>query len=189
MKERGGRMNGAWQRWLLSVVVGLLVFTGLSSPATADDAPSSISTKTIDQNLHLALRDVINQGADLFNQSDHRGCYYLFVGALKAARSQLGHHPDVQKIIDDSLARTEQYPSMGRRAWTLRKTLDQVRDKINPNPGKSSEKKTEETQPSKPSEQKPADKKPEDKKSEDKKNSVDKKPTDKKPGEPKPPDK
>src|SRR5215467_13592908 len=89
------------------VVAGLAILLGTGLPAAAQDAASpSVSTKTIDQNLHRVLRDVINQGADLFNQGDQRGCYYLYRGALITARSQLGHHSSVQKLIDEGLSRT-----------------------------------------------------------------------------------
>jgi len=121
------------------LIVGLWVYAGTGLPAAADDKTTTIDSKTVDQNLHRVLRDVINRGADLFNQGDHRGCYYLFQGALMTARSQLGHHPDVQKIIDDSLSGSDPSASMGRRAWALRGVLDQVREKINPNPSKPAE--------------------------------------------------
>ena len=83
------------------LIIGLLMFCETRLPAAADDGVGSVGTKTIDENLHRVLRDVINRGADLFNQGDQRGCYYLFQGALITARSQLGHHSDVQKIIED----------------------------------------------------------------------------------------
>lgn len=123
------------------VVVLCVLITGTRLPAAADDGAGSISTRTIDENLHRVLRDIINRGADLFNQGDHRGCYYLFQGALITARSQLSHHPDAQKIIDQGLSGTDPSSSMGRRAWALRGVIDQVRDKINPNPSKPAERK------------------------------------------------
>jgi hypothetical protein len=96
---------------------------------------------------------------------------------LITARSQLGHHPDVQKLIDEGLTRTEQ-GSTGKRAWVLRKLLDDVREKINPNPKKS----TDKTKPGEsPSAKPPKETKTENKTKEGK--------GDKKPGEPKPPDK
>jgi len=128
------------------LVVSLVILVGIGLPAAAQDALSqSVSSKTIDQNLHRVLRDVINQGADLFNQGDQRGCYYLYRGALITARSQLGHHSSVQKLIDEGLSRTNAENSMGRRAWALRGVLDQVRDQINPNPSKPAEKKSAES--------------------------------------------
>jgi hemoglobin len=138
-------MNLFWRRCPAGLIAGLLISAG---PATAaDDQSGSVSFRTIDQNLHGVLREVINQGADLFNQGDQRGCYYLYRGALITARSQLGHHVDVQKLIDEGISRTDAVASMGRRAWALRGVLDQVRDKINPNPSKPGEKKSAESRP------------------------------------------
>jgi hypothetical protein len=154
--------------------------------AVADDAAGSVSTKSVDQNLHVVLRDVINQGADIFNQGDQAGCYRLFQGALMTARSQLAHHPDVQKLIDEGLTRTEQ-GSTGKRAWVLRKLLDDVRDKINPNPKKTSEK-TKAVESPIPPEKKKGDVKPNETKSETDKTEGGS-PPEKKSGEAKPPDK
>jgi hemoglobin len=138
----------SWRLWATALVAGLVILVEIGVPAAAQDATSpSVSTKAIDQNLHRVLRDVINQGADLFNQGDQRGCYYLYRGALITARSQLGHRAGVQKLIDEGLSRTNAENSMGRRAWALRAVLDQVRDQINPNPSKPSEKKAAETRP------------------------------------------
>jgi hemoglobin len=135
-----------------SLIASLCIFVGTGSTVAADDKAGSISTHTVDENLHRALRDVINRGADLFNQGDQRGCYYLFQGALITARSQLSHHPDVQKTIDNGLSALDPSASMGRRAWALRGVLDQVRDKINPNPSKPAERKpTTSSEPAKKS--------------------------------------
>jgi hypothetical protein len=169
--------------WLVSLATGLLLVVG-ANPCFAADEAGSVSTKSIDQDLHLALRDVINLGADIFNQGDQAGCYRLFQGSLMTARSQLGHHPEVQKLIDDGLTRTEQ-GSTGKRAWVLRKLLDDVRDKINPNPKKSTEK-TKPGESISPPEKKKSEVKPNETKSETNKTKEEK---DKKPGDPKPPDK
>jgi hypothetical protein len=171
--------------WLVFLATGLLLVVGANPCFPADDA-GSVSTKSIDQSLHLALRDVINQGADIFNQGDQAGCYRLFQGALMIARSQLSHHPDVQKLIDEGLTRTEQ-GSTGKRAWVLRKLLDDVRDKINPNPKKPSDKtKPGESPSTKPPGKKEGELKQNETKSETNKSKEGK---DKKPGDPKPPDK
>jgi hemoglobin len=150
-RDAMNQIRGLFSAGLISCLVILAVKGSL--PA-ADDAAGTISTKTIDQNLHRVLRDVINRGADLFNQKDQRGCFYLFQGALITARSQLGHHPDAQKLIDDGLAGANQ-SSMDRRAWALRGVIDQVRDKINPNPSKPADAKpTKPLEPKKPEAQK-----------------------------------
>jgi hypothetical protein len=182
--ERRGTVIYLSRGWLVSLATGLLLVVGANPCFAADDA-GSVSTKSIDQNLHLALRDVINLGADIFNQGDQAGCYRLFQGALMTAHSQLGHHPDVQKLIDDGLTRTEQ-GSTGKRAWVLRKLLDDVRNKINPNPKKPSDKtKPGESPSGKPPEKKEGEFKPNEAKSETNKSKEGK---DKKPGDAKPPD-
>ena len=107
-------------RFSASLILGVFIFAETGLPAIADDGAGSVNTRTVDENLHRVLRDVINRGADLFNQGDQRGCYYLFQGALMTARSQLGHHADVQKIIDNGLSGVDPSSSMGRRAWALR---------------------------------------------------------------------
>jgi hypothetical protein len=169
-------------------MVGWLSFMQGNQRLIADETDASVKTKSIDQNLHLVLRDVINRGADLFNQGDPSGCYRLYQGALMTARSQLGHHADVQKLIDEGLDGTDQGP-MGKRAWALRKVLDNVRDKINPNPKKTAEgSKPKESPPAQPPEKKPdksKEKKPAPEKTED---SIKKK-DDQKTSDPKPPDK
>jgi hypothetical protein len=190
--ERRGTMKFMSRSWSVFTAVGLLLFMGSSSCLSADDTAASVNTKAIDQNLHLALREVINQGADLFNgpPRDPDGCYRLYQGALITARSQLGHHADVQKLIDDGLARTDR-GSMGKRAWALRKLLDEVREKINPNPKKSAEvSKPPDAQPAKPPEKKPEDAKSKEKKpAPDKSEESKKKKDDQKSGDQKPPDK
>jgi hypothetical protein len=186
VSERRGTVVHLFRRWPVSLATGFFMIVASIPCFAADDAAGSVSTKTVDQNLHLVLRDVINQGADIFNQGDQAGCYRLFQGALMAARSQLAHHPDVQKLIDEGLTRTEQ-GSTGKRAWVLRKLLDEVRDKINPNPKKSSEK-TKQGESANPPEKKKSEVKPNDAKSETDKTKAGS-PSDKKSGEAKPPDK
>jgi len=183
--ERRGTVIDLFRGWPVSLATGLLLVVGANRCFSADDT-GSISIKSIDQSLHLALRDVINQGADIFNQGDQAGCYRLFQGALMTARGQLTHHPDVQKLIDDGLTRTEQ-GSTGKRAWVLRKLLDDVRDQINPNPKKSSEK-TKPGESANPPEKKKSEIKPNETKSEANK-TKEGSPPDKKPGDAKPPDK
>jgi len=181
-------MTNLFRNWPVCVAIGLLFIEGANPRLMAEDGAASVDTKKVDLNLHLALRDVINQGADIFNQGDPSGCYRLFQGALMTARSQLGHHADVQKLIDDGLARTE-VGSMGKRAWTLRKLLDDVRDKINPNPKKSAEKsKSSDTPPAKTPEKKPEEAKQKEAKKETNK-TKEGKPGDKKPGDAKSPEK
>ncbi len=99
----------------------------------ADEKPAGpMNGKALDAALYNTLRDVINQGARLYNSGDQAGCYRLFEGALMAVRPLLAHHPDLQKAITDGLTGAEQDPMLNRRAFVLRSVLDKVRDEINP---------------------------------------------------------
>jgi len=83
-----------------------------------------------------SLRDVTNKGAKLFNeQGDVTGCYRLYEGAVLAVRPLLAGDPELQKAIDAGLAEAQAHPSLVQRAFIVRKVIDQIRDKFNPNPG------------------------------------------------------
>jgi hemoglobin len=106
-----------------------LLLVGMASPSPADqpkaaDAPSG-------QQLSELLRDVINRGADLYNNGDRNGCYRLFQGALMVLRAQLSD-PELRKVIDAGVAEAEQMPSVDQRAHALRRVLDGVRVRVRP---------------------------------------------------------
>src|SRR4051794_16873148 len=62
------------------------------------------ATPKIEHPLFSSLRDVINQGATLFNEKgDHAGCYRVFQGALIAVRPFLAEKPDLLNHVDKSL--------------------------------------------------------------------------------------
>ena len=75
----------------------------LGSPVLAQDAK-----KAADTNVYNTLRDIINQGADLYNSGDWSGCHRLYEGALLTVRPFLEHRPDQQKAITEGIARVEQ---------------------------------------------------------------------------------
>jgi len=75
-----------------------------------------------------ALRDVINTGADLFNRyGDYSGCYRVYQGGLISIKPFLT--PDLQKKIDQAMARAETLPKFSDRAFELRGVLGEIRDK------------------------------------------------------------
>jgi hypothetical protein len=75
-----------------------------------------------------ALRDVINTGADLFNKyGDYAGCYRVYQGGLTSIKPFLT--PDLQKKIDQAMARAETLPKYSDRAFELRAVLGEIRDK------------------------------------------------------------
>ena len=90
--------------------------------------------------LFISLRDVINQGATLFNQkNDFAGCYRVYQGALIAVRPYI-EDKGLLNHIDKSIQSAEKLPSMADRAFALRAVLDSIRDfyrspKTGPGPG------------------------------------------------------
>src|SRR5262249_18553715 len=81
------------------------------------------------QQLSELLRDVINRGADLYNNGDRNGCYRLFQGALMVLRAQVSD-PELQKAIDAGIAEAEQMPSVDQRAHALRRVLVGIRVRV-----------------------------------------------------------
>jgi hypothetical protein len=78
--------------------------------------------------LNNSLRDVINAGARMYNeQGDHAGCYRLYQGSLLSVRPFLSG--DLQKKIDQGIAKSEMLPTYADRAFELRRVLDEIRDK------------------------------------------------------------
>src|SRR5262249_8670583 len=117
-------------RYLGILTAGLLIFSFAGRLAAADDP------KSTDQRLFVVLRDVINQGADLYNTGDHSGCYSFSRGALMLAGPQLSHPPDAKKSIESALTNAakryepavplspeRKHDLMGRGAFALRKVL------------------------------------------------------------------
>ena len=120
------------------IAAGLLALAILGQTGSADQpSPSDkIDRKTIDAALYDTLRDVINKGADMYNNGDMTGCYRLFEGALLTAKPMLGHRPDLQKRIAKALTAADRDAVTFRRAFALRAALDKVRAELNPNPKK-----------------------------------------------------
>jgi hypothetical protein len=194
-------VNAKWQTWFAAS----LFILGLASPVWADDKPANpAQSATNDQRLFDTLRDVIDRGAELYNNGDPNGCYRFFQGALIVARPQFHQRPDLQKSIDAALDEAGRMRNIGARAFALHKTLNDVRAKINPKKPadisasnrkpievKPVDKKPTETKPAAvaPTESKPLDKKPLEAKPLDSKPAAtepDLKPLDLKPVEPKP---
>ncbi len=101
-----------------------LVFV-LGAPAQ-DKKP--VAEKHDAQALADALREVINTGADLFNKyGDYAGCYRVYQGGLLSVKPFLT--PDLQKKIDQAIAKAEGMPRYSDRAFELRTVLGEIRDK------------------------------------------------------------
>ena len=78
--------------------------------------------------LNLALRDVINAGAILYNDNgDHAGCFRMYQGSLLSVKPFVA--PDLQKKIDVGIANCEKLSSYADRAHELRKVLNEIRER------------------------------------------------------------
>ena len=106
-------------------------------PQVKPDLPPPTVANKNEHPLFSSLRDVINQGAKLFNEKgDHAGCYRVFQGALIAVRPYLKDKPDLLQHVDKSLQSAESLPRMVDRAFALRMVLDSIRDAYRvPSPG------------------------------------------------------
>ena len=120
------------------ITAGLLALAIVGQTAFADQPrqDEKVDRKTIDAALYNTLREVINKGADMYNNGDMTGCYRLFEGALLTAKPMLDHRPELQKSIAKALSAAERDAVAYRRAFALRAALDKVRVELNPNPKK-----------------------------------------------------
>lgn len=135
------------RNWIgLSALVGCLVVSGTTQ---AQDQPPV----KMEHPLVSSLKDVITQGATLFNEkNDHAGCYRVYQGALIAVRPYLIDNPKLLAKVDQSLKSVESLPKMSDRAFALRAVLDGIRDSYKnvpytPGPGPGPAKKPIETIP------------------------------------------
>jgi hemoglobin len=120
------RRTRGWQ-WTLAVAVTI----GLAGTLWAADEPAEAKTPSAqDTQLRQSLRDVINRGAEMYNAGDPAACYYLFRGALMTSRPLLESRPELQKSVETALGDADRSPDVRRRAWVLRRSLDQVRAEL-----------------------------------------------------------
>jgi hypothetical protein len=125
-------------RYAERITAGLLALAILGQAGSAEQ-PSpgdKVDRKAIDAALYDTLREVINKGADMYNNGDMTGCYRLFEGALLTAKPMLGHRPELQKSMAKALTAADRDAVTFRRAFALRAALDKVRAELNPNPKK-----------------------------------------------------
>jgi hemoglobin len=98
-----------------------------------DKAPTDKAAPgPMEENIYNTLRDVINEGADLYNNGDPAGCYRLYEGALRGLKPLLGSHTSWQDAITKGLTEAERNPSQSDRAFVLRRVIDQIRADIHP---------------------------------------------------------
>jgi truncated hemoglobin YjbI len=122
-------------RWSPALLLACLPAVTAGAGRAAQEANAPLDRKALDGIIYNNLRDVINRGADLYNDNqDYAGCYRLYEGALMALKPLLGHRPELQKAIDTGIASAERQPVMHRRAHVLRAVIDRIRTDVNPNP-------------------------------------------------------
>jgi hypothetical protein len=93
--------------------------------------PKLPDVKSFDKLVVDTLRDVHNKGADLYNiKKDFEGTYRMYHGSLLTVRPLLGHHPDVQKLIDNALAAAEKEASVAQKAFRLHEAIEAVRSNL-----------------------------------------------------------
>ncbi len=154
---------------VLGLAGGLLAGTVLGAAETPKERTGPLERKELDAVIYSTLRNVINRGADLYNNDDWAGCYRLYEGALMMVRPLLDHHRNLQRAIDEARVNAENDPQLLRRAFVLRAVMDKIRTETNPHP--PTRKPSEEKKPAvaqKPPEEKkppvfqepPLDKKP-----------------------------
>lgn len=114
---------------LLAAVV-LAVAAGGAEVNKAANGP--LDRAALDATIHKTLREIINQGADLYNGGDTAGCYRLYEGALLTLRPLLDHHPDLQTTINNGVRDARQTTEQLERAFILRRVIDQIRTTVNP---------------------------------------------------------
>ncbi len=122
------------RRWGLPAF--LLCLPALTQPCAARAADDNPGAKTPEAGIREALKNVINEGADMYNgqgkytERDYLGCFHLYQGALLAVRPQLSAHPDLQKAIDEGLENALNTPDPTKRAFVLRAVIDEVREGV-----------------------------------------------------------
>ncbi len=131
-----------FRRWGLPALVLCLPVAALAAGAVraADEPGSASDGKAEDALVYKTLRDVINEGADMYNAQgryknmdrDYSGCYHFYEGALMMARPLLGRHADLQKAIDEAVTSARETPLMEKRAFVLREVIDKIRETVNP---------------------------------------------------------
>ena len=111
--------------------IGLILFRAGAFAALLFVGSASGQEKREPVGLYESLRDVINNGADLFNlQADHAGCYRLYQGSLLSIKPLL--KAELQREIDAALVQAEKLPAFADRAYELRKAIDRVREQVRP---------------------------------------------------------
>lgn len=118
-------------RYLISFLITFAAITGV---ANAQDRPSAL-----DRQISEALREVHDEGGELYNAGDRAGGYRMYQGGLLFAKSLLGHRPELQRTISNGMKAADAKPTVDRRAFMLHELIEQVRNELKKSPGKPGE--------------------------------------------------
>lgn len=124
-------------KWFLTgaTVITFAAFVSTSRDEAQEKKPWTNKHDT--KMLFDSLRNVINTGADLFNNKrDYSGCYRLYQGALLSVKPFLP--AEMQTRVDEAFGKAERMTSMADRAFELRAMIDVIRDDIRGGPAVSS---------------------------------------------------
>ncbi len=135
-----------------------LSFLMLAPPTLAEE--KTLNPREIDKQLFDLLKEVHNQGADLYNTGDAVGSYRLFQGSLKTVRAVLIYRPADQKFVDEILADAEKRGSVQLRAFALHESIEKLRARLRTGPNDMEGKKEAEKLTTPPRELKPEKKEP-----------------------------
>ena len=100
-------------RYRLPTFVPGLLAAIVVCQAAAGERPASVNAQTLDRHVDQALYEIINRGAELYNNGDPAGCCRLFEGALVMAQSILAHRPSLQATIAKGLAKARRRSENG----------------------------------------------------------------------------
>src|SRR5262249_4846071 len=125
-----------WTLPLLAACLCVAINSDTWAEEKKAEKPAALDPKAVDAAVFAALRGVINTGADIYNiERDYAGCCRYYEGALTSYRPLLAHRPNLQKAIDDGIARGKTMP-FPERAFALREVIDTIRKETNPEPEK-----------------------------------------------------
>ncbi len=112
-------------RWLLQAAA-LVVAVGVAAAEEPRRPDAAFDKLVID-----TLRDVHNFGAEFYNRAgDPAATFRIYQGALMTIRPLLGHRPQVQKFIEQSLAEVDQEPTVAHKAYRLHVVIEEVRSQL-----------------------------------------------------------
>ncbi|MCZ2342404.1 MAG: hypothetical protein LC104_11495 [Bacteroidales bacterium] len=103
------------------------LFLGLATASVAADYPTR---SDFDQNVVETLKNVHNQGADLYNTGDSSGCLRMYQGALQTIAPLLSHHPAIKQTINEGLSSVGKLEGTRAQAFRLHELIEQVRSQL-----------------------------------------------------------